>query len=89
MNNRFSGKIEAAKFEPDTTIENNIDEIKYGHMKNIDSLDIKISFIKSNNISLYYEYLSTNINIFTTYKTLIDTVHLVKNITIHPSTTPK
>ena len=39
MNNIFSGKPESAKFEPETTIEDNIDEIKSHHMKNIDCPD--------------------------------------------------
>ena len=45
MNNRFGGKIEASKFKPETTIENNIDDIKYYNMKNIDSPYMKISAI--------------------------------------------
>ena len=58
-------------------------------MKNIYSLDMKTSSIKSNNTSSFSEYLSTNRNICTTYKTLKDIVHLVKITTIHPSTAPK
>ena len=36
-----NNKIEAVKFEPGTTIEKKIDDIKAGHIKNIYSLDMK------------------------------------------------
>ena len=70
-------------------IENKIDEIKFYHMKNIDSLDMKISAIESNKTSSYIESLSANRNIWPTYKTLKETFQLVKNTPIHPSTAPK
>ena len=41
-------RIEATKFEPETAFENNIDEIKYGHMKIIIFLEKNISSITSN-----------------------------------------
>ena len=47
-NNIVRVKIEAAKLEIETTIENKIDGIKADYMKKIDSLDIKISAITSN-----------------------------------------
>ena len=47
----MGGKIEAVKLEFETTIEKKIDEIKSDHMKNIKSLDTKISAITSNNPS--------------------------------------
>ena len=56
--NGIGDKIEAEKFEPETTIKKKIDEIKYDHIKIIDSLYIKISSIKSCNISSSSEYLS-------------------------------
>ena len=40
-------KIEAVKFEPEITIEQTIGEIKAGHMKNINSIDMKLSGIAS------------------------------------------
>ena len=46
VNNIVDGNTEAEKYEPETTIENKIDEIKAYHMENIDSLDMKISAIK-------------------------------------------
>ena len=58
-------------------------------MENIDSLDMKISAIGSKNTSSSSESLSKNINSCTIYKTLKDTVHHVKYITISPSTAPK
>ena len=66
VNNRIGIKIEAAKLDPETTIKSKIYEITSDHMNNIDSLDMKIAAIKSNNKSSYSEYLSTNINICTT-----------------------
>ena len=42
VDNRLCGEIEASKLELETTIENKIDQIKSDHMKNINSLDIKI-----------------------------------------------
>ena len=47
-NNIVRVKIEAAKLEIETTIEDKIDGIKADYMKKIDSLDIKISAITSN-----------------------------------------
>ena len=89
VNNRVGFKIEPAKFEPETRIENKIDEIKYDHLKNIDSLDMNVSGIKSNNTYSSYEYIFLKSNSCTTYKTLKETVHHVKDTTIHPSTAPK
>ena len=43
-------KVESEKFKPETTIEKKTYEIKDDHMKNIDSLDMKTSTIKPNNI---------------------------------------
>ena len=40
MNNRVGGKIEGAKFKPETSIENKIDEIKADDMKDIYPYDI-------------------------------------------------
>ena len=56
VNNRVSVKIEASKLEFETIIQNKVDEIKYNNMKNIDSLDMKISAITSNK----YHLLLTN-----------------------------
>ena len=53
VKNRFGVKIEADKFEPETTIEMKLDEIKYDHIKNIDYLDMKISSITSKKPSSY------------------------------------
>ena len=52
VNNRVGGKIEAAKLELKTTIENKIDDIKPDHTKNINFLNMKISKI------LYYKNYS-------------------------------
>ena len=51
-------------------IEKKIDEIKAGHMNNIAFLDIKIPSIISIDTYLYSEYISKNISIFPTLKTL-------------------
>ena len=69
VNNKISGKVQAEKFEPETTIKKNIHDIKADRVKNIDSLDIKISAIEWNNIYLSSEPLSTNSNSWPTYKT--------------------
>ena len=82
-------KLGVAKFEPEITIENKLDEIKADHMKKIYYPDLNILSIKSNNNSSSYEYPTTMRNICTTYKTLKETFHLVKNKTIHPSKSPK
>ena len=66
-----------------------IDAINYDHMKKMDSLDMTISTVAPINTSSSYEYLSTKKYIWPTYKTLKETVHLVKNTMIHPSTAPK
>ena len=50
----FGGEIEASKLELETTIEKKIDNIKSDHMKNINSLDMKISDITSINTYSYY-----------------------------------
>ena len=89
VNNIVVGKKEAARSEIETSIGKEIDEIKDDHMKNIKSLDMRISTITSINNSLYYESLSTKINSCLTYKTLKETFHLVKNTKMHPSTAPK
>ena len=57
-------------------------------MKNIDSLNMKIAAIKSKK----YPYLMSpyqNINSQTTYKKVKETVHLVKDKTIHQLTAQK
>ena len=56
---RVGGKIEEAKLEPETKVEN-IDEIKSNHMKKIFPLDIKLSDIISINAYSYSEPISTN-----------------------------
>ena len=53
FNNIFGRQVEASKFELEITIEMNIYEIKADNMKNINSLDIKISSIASNKTSSY------------------------------------
>ena len=63
---RVGDKIEASKFELETKIESKIDEIKSDHVRNIESLDMKISDIASNNTYSYSEYLSTKNNIWPT-----------------------
>ena len=61
VNNRVGVKTKAEKFEPETTIENKIDEIKADHMKNIDFVDMKISAITSTKNASYSEELQTNL----------------------------
>ena len=53
--NRVGSKIESAKSYPDAIIEIKLYEIKAGHMKTNNSLDIKISSITSNKPSESYE----------------------------------
>ena len=48
VSNRIGIKIEAEKLELEAIIEMKTDNIKSDHMKNIDSLDMKISAITSN-----------------------------------------
>ena len=50
--------IKAEKYEPKTTFENNIDEIKYYHMKIITSVYIHISAITSNKPFLSSEHIN-------------------------------
>ena len=40
--------FESEKFEPETTFEKTINEIKYNHLKSITSIDINVSDIISN-----------------------------------------
>ena len=54
-------RIEATKFEPETTFENNIDEIKADNVKIITSLYINLSAIASKKPSLSYEHLNTDL----------------------------
>ena len=53
INNIF----ESAKFEPEPTFGNTINEIKANNLKNITSIDMNISAITSNKTSLSYEHL--------------------------------
>ena len=45
---RVGSNIEESKYEIEATFEMKLDELKYDHMKTIDSLDIKISAITLN-----------------------------------------
>ena len=49
VNTRVEYKIEAAKLEIETLTETKLDDIKAGHTKKIDSLEMKISDITSTN----------------------------------------
>ena len=51
VNIRVGAKFEAVKSELETMTEMKIDDIKDDHMKNIDSHDMNISAITSNNSS--------------------------------------
>ena len=57
----MSSIIEATKFEPETTFENNIDDIKFDHVKIIISLEINLSDTTGKKPSLYYEHISNNL----------------------------
>ena len=48
VNNRFGRKVETENLELEIMIEMKIDNIESDHMKNIDSLEIKIAAITSN-----------------------------------------
>ena len=41
-NNKFDSKTESSKFEPKTTIEKKMEDIKDDHMENIIYFDMKI-----------------------------------------------
>ena len=43
----MNGRIEAAKFDPEPTFENNINEIKDNHLKGIISIEMNVSVIPS------------------------------------------
>ena len=73
-------KTEAENFEPETKIEKTLDEIKADHMKNIYSLDMKISSIKSNNTYSYSESLTKNSNSWTSLKILKETLTMLFEI---------
>ena len=55
INNIF----EAAKFEPEPTFENTINEIKANHFKSITSIDMNVSAITSNKPSLSCEHIKS------------------------------
>ena len=57
MNNRF----EAAKFEPEPTFENTINVIKDNHLKNITYIDMNVSAIRLEKLSLYSEHLKSDL----------------------------
>ena len=54
-------RIEATKFGPEPTFENNIDKIKADHVKRITSLDVNISVITSKKPYLSSKHLNTYI----------------------------
>ena len=54
-------RINAKEFEPETTFENNIYEIKANNMKIINSLDTNISAITPNKPSSSSKHLNANI----------------------------
>ena len=56
--------IEASKLKPEETIEMKLDEIKYDNVKTINSLDMKISYITSNNPCFSYEQPSAELTKF-------------------------
>ena len=57
MNNR----IKAAKFEPEPTFENTINDIKDNHLKFITSIAMNISAINSNKPSSSFEHLKSDL----------------------------
>ena len=57
INNSF----EAAKFKPEPTFGNTINEIKANHLKSITSIDMNVSAITSNKPSLSYEHIKSNL----------------------------
>ena len=50
-------RIEATKFEPETTFENTMNYIKANHLKSITSIDMNLSAITSNKPSFCSEHL--------------------------------
>ena len=57
----MNSRIEEAKFEPETTFEKTINEIKADYLKSITSLDMNLSAIISNRPSSSSEHLNTNL----------------------------
>ena len=53
--------IEVAKFEPETTFENNIDEIKADNMKSITPLDMNLPAVTSRKPHSSSEHLNANL----------------------------
>ena len=66
--NIVDSRVESEKSEPEATIEMKLDDIKAGHMKTIDSIDVKISSITSNKPSSYYEQPYNNLAKWTLLK---------------------
>ena len=56
----MNSRIKTSKFEPNTTFENNIYEIKADHKKIIASLDMNVSSITPNKPSSSFEHLNAN-----------------------------
>ena len=57
----MNSRIEATKFEPETTFEKNIDDIKADHVKSITSLNMNLLAITSNKTYLSSEHLNVNL----------------------------
>ena len=53
MNNR----IEAAKFEPEPTLEKTINMVKYNHLKSINYIGMNVSYITPDKTDSYSEHL--------------------------------
>ena len=56
-----NSRIEATKFEPETTFEITINNVKYNRLKIITSIDMNLSDITSKKRSLFYEHLKDNL----------------------------
>ena len=57
----MNSRKKAAKFEPETAFENNIDDIKSDKTKIITSLDMNLLYITSNKPSSSSEHLNSNL----------------------------
>ena len=57
----MNSRTEAEKFEPETTFEKNIDDIKSGHMKIITSFDMNLLAINSDTPSSSSEHIDAKL----------------------------
>ena len=73
-------RIEVTNFEPETIFDKNIDEIKAGHTKTINSLDMNILDITSNKPSLFSEHLNKDLMPWIVIQSTVESPQFSKNV---------